>query len=75
MNRKLTALICLASMGLMIFSGTTALGAEEGIGETGTDSRDIAPKFTMTYEIPLAYERDVRSTDTFKNGRPGWYWW
>jgi hypothetical protein len=73
---------------------------EEGIGETGTDPRDFAPKFmpyyrfteleneleqnelvlfglfafssklAMTYEIPLAYERDIKSTDAFKQGRP-----
>ena len=71
---------------------------EEGIGETGTDPRDFAPKFmpyyrytelengleqnefvlfglypfsprlAMTYEIPLAYERNIRSTDAYKNG-------
>jgi hypothetical protein len=70
----------------------------EGIGETGTDPRDFAPKFmpyyrytelengleqkefvlfglyafsakfAMTYEIPLAYERDIKETDAFKNG-------
>jgi len=28
----------------------------------------VSPKFAMTYEIPLAYERDIRSTDAFKNG-------
>jgi hypothetical protein len=30
----------------------------------------FSPKFAMTYEIPLAYERDIRSTDGFKNGDP-----
>jgi hypothetical protein len=80
-------------------SGQETEGQEaEGIGETGTDPRDFAPKFmpyyryteldngleqsefvlfglyafapklAMTYEIPLAYERDIRSTDSFKNG-------
>ena len=69
---------------------------EEGIGETGTDPRDFAPKFmpyyrytelenelkqqefvlfgmfafapkfAMTYEIPLAMERDIKDVDAFK---------
>ena len=69
---------------------------KEGIGETGTDPRDFAPKFmpyyrytelenelkqqefvlfgmfafapkfAMTYEIPLAMERDIEDVDAFK---------
>jgi hypothetical protein len=85
--------------GLLIFCGTMTFGAdEEGIGETGTDPRDFAPKFmpyyrftelengleqqefvlfgmfafqpnfAMTYEIPLAFERDITETDAFKAG-------
>jgi hypothetical protein len=75
--------------------------AEEGIGSTGTDPRDFAPKFmpyyrytelengleqnelvlfglfafspklAMTYEIPLACERDITGTDFYKNGLAG----
>lgn len=79
---------------LMSLAATTlpAMGATEGLGETGTDPRDFAPKFmpyyrytelengleenvltmfglyafsskfAMTYEIPLAMERDVSDT-------------
>jgi len=93
-------LTCIILSGLMIFFGNMPVGAEEGIGETGTDPRDFAPKFmpyyrftelengleqkefvlfgmyafspkfAMTYEIPLAYERDITETDTFKQGLP-----
>jgi len=71
---------------------------DDGIGETGTDPRDFAPKFmpyyrytklenglmqnelylfglwafspkfAMTYEIPIAMDRDIRRTDAYKNG-------
>ena len=44
-------LTCAILTGLMIFSGTMALGAEEGIGETGTDPRDFAPKFMPYYRF------------------------
>ncbi len=102
MNRlfRFSILTCLAIVGLMAFSGTMVLGAEEGMGDTGTDPRDFAPKFmpyyrftelengleqqefvlfglyafspkfAMTYEIPLAYERDITETDAFKLGLP-----
>jgi hypothetical protein len=30
----------------------------------------FSPKFAMTYEIPLAYQRDIRGTDAFKGGLP-----
>jgi hypothetical protein len=105
--------LCVLALALamgMAFSPVPVLAAEgvaveggeqtedEGIGETGTDPRDFAPKFmpyyryteldngleqqefvlfgmyafapklAMTYEIPLAYERDIKSTDAFKNG-------
>lgn len=85
-----------------IFNGVSAAeGEPEGIGETGTDPRDFAPKFmpyyrytelengleqnelvmfglfafssklAMTYEIPLAYERDITDTDLYKKGLAG----
>jgi hypothetical protein len=107
-NKIFFALLALALAIGMAFSPGPVLAAEggeqtegqetEGIGETGTDPRDFAPKFmpyyrytelengleqnelvlfglyafspklAMTYEIPLAYERDIKSTDAFKNG-------
>ena len=95
---NLSAFAYIAILCLMIFSSTIVFADEEGIGETGTDPRDFAPKFmpyyrytelengleqqefvlfglyafspkfAMTYEIPLAMERDIRDTDAFKNG-------
>ena len=32
---------------------------------------DFSPRFAMTYEIPLAYERDIRDTDFYKNNFAG----
>jgi hypothetical protein len=108
-------LIVFMSLALGVFSPpvcadeATGADATEGIGDTGTDPRDFAPKFmpyyrytelennleqqevvlfglldfspnfAMTYEIPLAIERDVSDT-ILKNddgtcgpgsGRPG----
>ena len=44
-------LTCIILSGLMIFFGNMPVGAEEGIGETGTDPRDFAPKFMPYYRF------------------------
>jgi hypothetical protein len=104
-NAMFATLLLLAIALVFLFTGGQAVAAEggeqtEGIGETGTDPRDFAPKFmpyyrytelengleqnelvlfgmyafapkfAMTYEIPLAYERDITKTDAFKQGLP-----
>ncbi|MBW1759727.1 MAG: hypothetical protein JRI88_05340 [Deltaproteobacteria bacterium] len=102
MNGKKSKFVCMTLVFfLALFMCGSLLAAEEkkeGIGKTGTDPRDFAPKFmpyyrytelengleqnelvlfgliplskkfAMTYEIPLAYERDITDTDAFKNG-------
>ncbi|MGD8770932.1 MAG: hypothetical protein PVJ06_12895, partial [Desulfobacterales bacterium] len=111
-NNKITILIVviITAFSFIILNSTVVFSAEEkkesisaeekkeGIGDTGTDPRDFAPKFmpyyrytelengleqnelvlfglfafspkfAMTYEIPLAYERDITEVDAFKNG-------
>ncbi len=90
----MTLLLVITAVGVaaMTATSTFAQDSDEGIGETGTDPRDFAPKFmpyyrytelengleqqevvlfgmtsfspkfAMTYEIPLAYHRDISNT-------------